>query len=94
MQSTDPSALVAGYGKDTEERKNLLCMPNKGKIPPKLDRMKLFAASALAAKVGYASTRNVKTPENTRIVLEVTQEPISMKISKKYIQDPQGQTGR
>lgn len=62
---------------DIGEPKNLLCMPNKGKIPPKLDRMKLFAASALAAKVGYASTRNVKTPEKTRIVLEVTREDVS-----------------
>lgn len=31
-------------------------------MPPKLERMKLFAARALAAKVGYASTRNVKMP--------------------------------
>lgn len=53
-------------------------MPNRGKIPPKLDRMKLFAASALAAKVGYASTRNVKTPEKTRIVLEVTRKHVSI----------------
>lgn len=70
MQSTDPPAL----GKST----NLLCMPNRGKIPPKLDRMKLFAASALAAKVGYASTRNVKTPEKTRIVLCATREHVSI----------------
>ena len=33
-------------------RQNLLWIPNKGKIPPKLDRIKLFAARALAAKVG------------------------------------------
>jgi hypothetical protein len=70
MQSTDPPAL----GKST----NLLCMPKRGKIPPKLDRMKLFAASALAAKVGYASTRNVKTPEKTRIVLCATREHVSI----------------
>jgi hypothetical protein len=62
---------------------NLLCIPNKGKMPPKLDRMKLFAASALAAKVGYASTRNVKTPEKTRIVLNVTRGPISTSIPNK-----------
>lgn len=39
-------------------------------MPPKDDRVKLLAASALAAKVGYASTKNVKIPEYTRIVLE------------------------
>jgi hypothetical protein len=50
--------------------------------------MKLFAASALAAKVGYASTRNVKTPEKTRIVLEVTQKPISISISNEGSQVP------
>lgn len=32
-------------------------------MPPKDERVKLFAARALAAKVGYASTRNVKMPE-------------------------------
>jgi hypothetical protein len=42
---------------------NLLCVPKRGKIPPKLDRAKLLAASALAANSGYASTRNVKMPE-------------------------------
>jgi hypothetical protein len=42
---------------------NLLWIPNRGKIPPNDDRVKLFAARALAANVGYASTRNVKMPE-------------------------------
>lgn len=46
-----------------------LWIPKSGKIAPKLDRAKLFAANALAANVGYASTKNVKTPEYTRIVL-------------------------
>lgn len=31
---------------------NLLWIPNRGNIPPKLERIKLFAAKALAAKVG------------------------------------------
>lgn len=31
---------------------NLLWIPNRGKTPPNVDRVKLFAASALAAKVG------------------------------------------
>jgi hypothetical protein len=42
---------------------NVLCVPKRGKIPPKLDRAKLLAANALAANSGYASTRNVKMPE-------------------------------
>lgn len=46
-----------------------LCVPNSGNTPPNVDRTKLLAAKALAAKVGYASTRNVKIPEYTRIVL-------------------------
>ena len=46
-------------------------------MPPKDDRVKLLAASALAANVGYASTKKVKMPEYTRIVLEVTR-PISI----------------
>jgi hypothetical protein len=37
--------------------------------PAKLLRAKLFAANALAAYNGYASTRNVKIPLNTRTVL-------------------------
>lgn len=46
-----------------------LCVPNKGNTPPNVDRTKLLAAKALAAKVGYASTRKVKIPEYTRMVL-------------------------
>ena len=49
---------------------NLLYVPNRGKTPAKLDRAKLFAASALAANSGYASTRNVKIPEYTRMTLQ------------------------
>lgn len=48
---------------------DLLWTPNKGKAPANELRAKEFAASALAAYRGYASTRNVKTPEKTRIVL-------------------------
>jgi hypothetical protein len=33
-------------------RANLLWIPNRGNIPPNVDRVKLFAANALAAKVG------------------------------------------
>lgn len=47
----------------------LLYVPNRGKIPAKLDRAKLLAASALAAYKGYASTKKVKMPEYTRTVL-------------------------
>ena len=80
MQRIDPhwkDALHAKHGLPTlvpawKERGHLLCIPNSGNMPPKDDRVKLFAARALAANVGYASTRNVKTPEYTRIVLAVT----------------------
>jgi hypothetical protein len=44
-------------------------MPNNGNAPANELRAKEFAASALAAYRGYASTRNVKTPEKTRMVL-------------------------
>lgn len=37
--------------------------------PAKQLRAKLFAANALAAYKGYASTRNVKIPLKTRTVL-------------------------
>lgn len=46
-----------------------LWFPNSGKTAPKLDRIKLLAAKALAAYMGYASTRKVKIPEYTKIVL-------------------------
>ncbi len=36
----------------------------------KLERAKEFAARALAAYNGYASTRKVKTPEKTRSILK------------------------
>jgi hypothetical protein len=38
-------------------------------VPAKLLRAKLFAANALAAYIGYASTKNVKMPLKTRTVL-------------------------
>lgn len=67
-----------------KHQEDLLWIPNSGKIPPKEDRVKLLAASALAANVGYASTKNVKIPEYTRIVLEVTRR-ISITISKSQV---------
>jgi hypothetical protein len=53
---------IAGYP-------DLLWTPNNGNAPANELRTKAFAASALAAHRGYASTRNVKTPEKTRTVL-------------------------
>lgn len=38
-------------------------------LPAKLERAKLLAANAHAAYMGYDSTKNVKTPENTSTVL-------------------------
>ena len=64
MQSTD-----TGPGRGHEKRKrdrtgvDLLWIPKRGNMPPKLDRMKEFAARALAEYRGYASTRKVKIPE-------------------------------
>lgn len=40
-------------------------------VPAKLLRAKLFAANALAAYNGYASTKNVKMPLKTRTVLKM-----------------------
>lgn len=48
---------------------DLLWIPKRGNIAPNVDRVKLLAANALAAYVGYASTRNVKMPEYTNMVL-------------------------
>lgn len=48
---------------------HLLWTPKSGKAAAKLLRAKLLAASALAAYIGYESTRYVKIPENTRRVL-------------------------
>lgn len=41
-------------------------MPNSGNAAAKLERANEFAARALAAYSGYASTRKVNTPEKTR----------------------------
>jgi hypothetical protein len=43
--------------------------PNNGKAAAKYDLANEFAARALAAYTGYASTRKVKTPEYTQITL-------------------------
>lgn len=60
-------AIVASFNKPRD--RDLLCVPKRGNTPPKVDRVKPFAARALAAQSGYASTRNVKIPEYTRMVL-------------------------
>ena len=57
---------------------DLLAGPNRGKAAAKLLLAKLFAASALAAYSGYASTRNVKTPEKIRIILKDSMSAISI----------------
>lgn len=50
---------------------DLLWIPNNGNAPANELRAKEFAESALAAYRGYASTRKVKTPEKTSMVLFV-----------------------
>ena len=47
----------------------LLWIPKSGKIAPKVLLAKLFAARALAAYRGYASTRKVHVPENDKKTL-------------------------
>ena len=45
-------AQTLDWSWDGNSSTNLLWIPNRGKMPPNDDRMKLFAARALAAKVG------------------------------------------
>lgn len=47
MQSTDGGSFF-----QNNHKADLLWMPKSGKIPAKEDRVKLLAASALAANVG------------------------------------------
>lgn len=56
---------------------NLLAPPKSGNPAANMLLVKLFAASALAANVGYAATRKVNTPEKIKITLS--------NISKTYI---------
>lgn len=56
-----------------QNENHLLWIPKRGKTPPNVERAKLFAARELAAKTGYASTKNVKMPEYTRMVLSNTE---------------------
>ena len=49
---------------------DLLAVPNNGNAAAKLLLAKLFAARALAAYSGYASTRKVKTPEKISTTLQ------------------------
>ena len=57
--------------KDCRVGRGLLWTPNNGNTPANELRAKELAESALAAYRGYASTRNVKTPEKTSMVLSV-----------------------
>jgi hypothetical protein len=57
--------------KDCQVGRDLLWTPNNGNTPANELRAKEFAESALAAYKGYASTKNVKTPEKTSMVLFV-----------------------
>lgn len=47
-----------------------LAGPNSGNMAANMLLAKPLAANALAAEFGYESTRNVKTPEKTRMTLE------------------------
>lgn len=58
--------------KTKKKKSHLLWIPKRGKTPPNAERAKLFAARELAAKTGYASTKNVNMPEYTRMVLSKT----------------------
>lgn len=54
---------------DTNAEKRFRGEERTSGLPPKLLRAKLLAAKELAAYTGYASTRKVKIPLKTRIVL-------------------------
>jgi hypothetical protein len=56
---------------------SLLCTPNNGNTAAKLLRRNAFAANALAAYRGYASTKKVMMPWNTRNTLDFVEKLVS-----------------
>ena len=64
----EPDNKAPNWAAPKATLRNLGCVP-EAKLTAKLDLAKLLAANALAAYRGYASTKNVKTPEKTRSIL-------------------------